>query len=442
MQTKREKIGYEMTLLPPLESLIPEDHRLRKLNRVLDLGFVHEAVRERYCPDNGRPSIDPEVVIRLFVLQAIGGIRSVRELMREVQVNLAYRWFIGYRLEETLPDHSTLSRALERFGDEVFNRLFSESIGRCQRSGLIGGRVLHVDATTIRADLDANRVGTVDSPDPEARLGRFPGGKKAPGYKQATVADGQSRVVVGVKVFPANRADDTEMVSLIDEVRDHLGAAPEAVCGDMSYGSGQNRAALEERGIRLVSPAQKPVTCAGRDGFTVEDFSYDEQRDEFTCPAGAILRYIGLDTTRSGRRRYRASKAACRDCVLRERCTRHQYRTIQVGSYHAALIRLRADSRTASFRQFYRSRAPVIEGVFAEAKQWHGLRRAWRRGLAKMRVQCLLIAAVMNFKRLAAAFIGFSVVLSISDAFRRLIRRFLTRSWRSNYSLAALTDNV
>jgi len=440
MQTKREKMGYEMTLLPSLESLIPEDHRLRKLNRVLDLGFVHEAVRERYCPDNGRPSIDPEVVIRLFVLQAIEGIRSVRELMREVQVNLAYRWFIGYRLEESLPDHSTLSRALERFGDEVFDRLFSESIGRCQRSGLIEGRVLHVDATTIRADLDANRVGKPGSPDPEARFGRFPGGKKAPGYKQATVADGQSRVVVGVKVFPANRADDTEMVSLIDEVTDQLGTEPEAVCGDMSYGSGQNRAELEERGIRLVSPAQKPITYTGREGFTVEDFDYDRQRDEFTCPAGAVLRYIGLDTTRPGRRRYRASKKACRDCALRDRCTRQKCRSIKVGPHHAALIRLRADSRTESFRQFYRSRAPVIEGVFAEAKQWHGLRRAWRRGLAKMRVQCLLIAAVMNFKRLATAFIGFSAVLSISDAFRRLIGRFLTRVWRSNHPSVAFSD--
>lgn len=286
MQTKREKTGYEMTLLPPLESLIPKNHRLRKLNRVLDLGFVHRAVRERYCPDNGRPSIDPEVVIRLFVLQAIEGIRSVRELMREVQVNLAYRWFIGYRLEESLPDHSTLSRALERFGDEVFNRLFSESIGRCQRSGLIGGRVLHVDATTIRADLDANRVGTADSPDPDARFGRFPGGKKAPGYKQATVADGQFRVVVGVKVFPANRADDTEMVSLMDEVTDRLGAEPEAVCGDMSYGSERNRAELGERGIRLVSPAQKPSRSTGRDSFTVEDFTYEEQQDKFICPGG------------------------------------------------------------------------------------------------------------------------------------------------------------
>ena len=154
MQTKREKPGYGMMLLPPLESFIPSDHRLRKLNQVLDLSFIHEAVRDRYCQDNGRPSIDPEVVVRLFILQAIEGIRSVRELMNEVQVNLAYRWFIGYRVDEPLPDHSTLSRALDRFGDEVFNALFLQSLDQCRRSGLVEGRVLHLDATMIRADID------------------------------------------------------------------------------------------------------------------------------------------------------------------------------------------------------------------------------------------------------------------------------------------------
>ena len=188
MQTRREKLGYGMTLLPPLEELIPADHVLRKLERVLDLSFIHAVVRDRYCQDNGRPSIDPEVVMRLFLIQALQGIRSVRELMSEVQVNLAYRWFIGYRVEEALPDHSTLSRALDRFGDQVFNALFARSIAQCRESGLVEGRVLHLDATLIRADLDANRVNQPDSPDPDARFGRGPGGRKIPGYKQPAEA--------------------------------------------------------------------------------------------------------------------------------------------------------------------------------------------------------------------------------------------------------------
>ena len=217
MQTKRELKQTRMMLLPPLEAFIPDDHPIRRINRVLDLSFVHEAVREHYCQDNGRPSIDPEVIIRLFLLQAIEGISHVRELMRQVQVDLAYRWFIGYDLDEELPDHSTLSRALDRFGDEVFDELFKRSISQCKASGLIEGRVLHIDATTIRADLDINRTGKDDSSDKDARFGHFPDGRRRPGYKQQTVVDGGKRVIVGLSVYPANRTEGDDAVDAIDQ---------------------------------------------------------------------------------------------------------------------------------------------------------------------------------------------------------------------------------
>ena len=402
MQTKREPVGYEMTLLPPVEQMIPEEYWLRKLNRVLDLSFVHDAVRDRYCQDNGRGSIDPEVVIRLFLLYALTGVRSIRELMREVQVNVAYRWFIKYRVDEPVPDHSTLSKALDRFGDAVFDELFARSITQCQASGLIEGRVLHLDATVIRADLDESRVDQPDSPDPDARLGRFPGDEIAPGYKQHTVVDNRARVVVGLSVTAADVHESTEAVGMIDQATARLGETPEVVCADAAYASGANRAALEERGVRLVSPPPKPVTYTGTDYFTTEDFTYDAEADVFECPGGATLQFIGCATDRPNRRRYRTSKRTCHGCALREKCTRGNYRTLKVGTHHAALVRLRADSRTESFRELYRTRAPAVEGVFAEAKCWHGLRRARWRGLVKVRVQCLLVAAVLNFKRLAS----------------------------------------
>jgi transposase len=190
MQTKREKSQSEMMLLPSMEERIPESYYLRRLNRVLDLSFVHEAVRDKYCQDNGRPSIDPEVIVRLMLLLAITGRSSVRGLMQEVDLHLGYRWFIGYGPSEALPDHSTLSKALDRFGDEVFNELFRRSVEQCEASGLTGGKVMHVDATTIRADIDKDRVRRDDSSDRDARFGRFPDGTIQPGYKQQTVVDG------------------------------------------------------------------------------------------------------------------------------------------------------------------------------------------------------------------------------------------------------------
>jgi len=402
MQTKRERVQQAMMLLPPLETFIPEDHRLRKLNRVLDLCFVHDAVREKYCQDNGRPSIDPEVVVRLFLIQAMHGITHVRELMRQVQVNLAYRWFIGYELDEPLPDHSTLSKALDRLGDEVFDRLFQRSIAQCQASGLIEGRVLHVDATTIRADLNAGKVQAADSPDPDARFGRFPGGWIKPGYKQHTVADGKSRVVLGLSVTPGDVQEHDEAVRVVDEAISRLGEAPEAVCADRGYASGENASAMEERGLRFVSPPPQPKTYTGEPYFSVEAFAYDEERDRFTCPAGKVLTY-GTTEKQRGRRSYHARRSDCRICPLKAQCTTAERRQLKVTRHHGSLVRLRADSKTESFKKLYASRAPVIEGVFAESKQWHSLSRAWRRGLSKMKVQCLLISAILNFKRLIAA---------------------------------------
>jgi transposase len=402
MQTKREIRQAEMMLLPSMEERIPASYFLRRLNRVLDLGFVHDAVRDKYCQDNGRPSIDPEVIIRLFLLQAITGQRWVRRLLQEVDLHLGYRWFIGYGPSEPLPDHSTLSKALDRFGDEVFDELLARSVEQCQRSGLIEGKVLHVDATTIRADINKDRVGREDSSDPDARFGRFPDGSLKPGYKQHTVADGKKGVVLAVVVTPADHMEGSSALEIIDEAITWLGKVPEAVCADSAYASGANAAGCEERGIRLVSPPRRPRNHHSKGYFSVERFCYDEVKDEFVCPAGEVLRNVGRFAGRRERRKYRGSQAVCQRCVLKAQCTPGIQRCLNVGIHHGALERLRADSKTDSFRQYYRSRAPVIEGVFAQGKQWHGLGRAWRRGLRKMLIQSLLVASVLNFKLMAA----------------------------------------
>lgn len=398
MQTKRDISQQEMILLPPLEHFIPGDHQLKRLNRVLDLSFVHEVVRDRYCQTNGRASIDPEVILRIFILQAISGITKVRALLREIHVNLAYRWFIGYRLDEALPDHSTLSKALDRFGDELFDELFARSIAACQKSGLIEGKMLHVDATTIRADIDKNKVNKSESSDSDARFGRFGDGSKQPGYKQQTVVDDAHGVVVAVEITPANEADDPALLGMIDGATARLGLIPDVVCADGGYASGANAAGCEERHIRLVSPPQAvPANQAGH--FTIEQFTYDETEDEFTCPAGEKLRNVGR-TGRESQRRYRSRQRSCQRCPLHSACTTAPMRSLTVSPGHGALERLRADRQTESFRTLYRRRAPVAEGVFADSKQRHGLRRAWRRGLPKMRIQSLLIATVINLKRL------------------------------------------
>lgn len=253
----------------------------------------------------------------------------------------------------------------------------------------------------------------------------FPTGQYGQGYKQQTVVDDAHRVVVGLEVFAANRAEGVDAEGLIDTVREEVGLSPEVVCADGAYASGANRAAFEAREIRLVSPPQPvPENRAGH--FAIDQFVYDEESDEFSCPAGERLRYAGRTGENGCRRKYRGRQKVCRRCALKSQCSAAAVRCLTVSENHGALVRLRADSQTESFRWLYRRRAPVIEGVFAEAKQRHGLRRAWRRGLTKMRIQCLLIAAVINFKRLITLLAPYSASVRVDYALIQLLRTLLT----------------
>lgn len=430
MQTKRDNTQQSMELMPSLEEQIPEDYYLRRLNRVLDLRFVHELVRPLYCQANGRPSVDPEVVIRLFLLQAITGTSSVRELLREAQLHLGWRWFIGYGAAEALPDHSTLSRALTRFGDEVFNEVFRRSIAQCRASGLIEGRILHLDATTIRADLDKDQTGKAGASDQDARFGRFPGGVKAPGYKQQTLVDDSSRVIVALEVMPANVNEGSAVTGVLEEALDQTEGV-EAICADSAYASGFNNHLCEQAGVRLVSPPRAARNHHSGNQYPIEQFQYDEERDVFICPAGRTLERKGRSGNKDGRWKYMASARDCGSCPVKAQCTQAPQRGLSAGEHHGSLVRLRQDSRTFGFRWLYRRRSSVVEGVFAEGKEWHGLRRAWRRGLAKVRVQCLLIAAVLNFKRLGQA------VLRRTAGVQALQRALAQLPWPECPALAA-----
>jgi len=223
-------------------------------------------------------------------------------------------------------------------------------------------------------------------------------------------------------------------------VIDRLDNTPEVLCADSGYGCGKNRALSEERGVRLISPPQK---AQGKEGcFTVEDFIFDESNDVFVCPAGNRLQYIGDASDDRKRRRYAALRSVCGVCDWKSCCTTYSRREIKVSSSHGSLVRLRADSKTESFKELYRQRAPVIEGVFAEAKQWHGLARAWRRGLMKMRMQSFLIAAVMNYKRLGTLY---RIVLLVISRFERKLQciwsnlRDLKQSIRQQTEINILT---
>jgi len=152
-----------------IEKIIPENHLLRRIKKVLDFSFIRELMKSYYCEDNGRPSIDPEVFFRMQLIAYLYGIPSDRQLCKEIQVNLAYRWFIGLSLEDEVPDHSSLTRIRDRFGEEVFKEVFERIDEQCQKAGIVTGKKMIADAPLIEADASLDSMVEREEPDPDYR---------------------------------------------------------------------------------------------------------------------------------------------------------------------------------------------------------------------------------------------------------------------------------
>ena len=157
---KQDRWQEDLFVAAPLSSIIPEDHILKRVDKVLNLSWLRKEVESLYCNDNGRPGIDPEAAIRLMLAGFFHGIVHDRKLMRETQVNLAIRWFCGFRLNEQLPDHSSLTRIRQRWGPELFKRIFGHTVKACIDAGLVNGETVHIDSTLIRADVSWESLTT------------------------------------------------------------------------------------------------------------------------------------------------------------------------------------------------------------------------------------------------------------------------------------------
>ena len=435
MLGRKSRDQVELFVAGSLEQLVPEDHVLARVDRVLDLGWLHGEVADCYCADNGRPGIDPEVAVRLMLAGLLLRIVHDRRLMREAQVNIAIRWFIGYGLHERLPDHSSLTRIRQRWGEERFRKIFQRTVTACLEAQIATAEVVHVDASLIRADVSweslvkrhADEVMTENpggAPDGERRR-RRPGAKTKkvsltdpdasmattsrgqrlePCYKQHTAVDDSSGVVLDVAVTTGETNEGTMIEAQIDEVRAITGHELATVTGDAGYAHAHVYGGLERRGIDPLIPAKKE---GFRSRVPLSRFRYDATNDIVKCPRGKILRPIY--PSRDGRY-FRARLRDCRRCTLRGDClpkTRAN-KTVVVPSDYPALLRARRrrlrwseDDRRLYQRHLWRS-----EGFHGEAKTWHGLGRAVRRGLDNMKIQAYLTAAAINLKRLVAALLA------------------------------------
>jgi transposase len=438
----RDRCQPELFVVGSLRDVLPDDHVLIRVDRVLNLSWLRSEVADTYCPDNGRPGIDPEVAVRLMLAGLLLGIVHDRRLMREAQVNLAIRWFVGYRLDERLPDHSSLTNIRKRWGSERFRRIFERTVQACVAAGIAKGEVVHIDSTLIRADVsweaiarrhaetvveanaDNGETASPDDPtsgppargrrsalavctsDPDATLSTNHSGRRSePAYKQDTAVDGERGVILDVAVTTGAVHDTMTVEQQLDAIPPLTGRPIAVATMDSAYATTRVFAALEARNIEAVVPAK--MERPPRKGvIPVRRFKLDARHNIVRCPRGRVLKPHGKPDS-DGFQHFRAQPRDCRPCPLRAVCfsPTMKRRAILLHKDHPALLRARRKRLRWAQREayFYASHRAKVEGVHGEEKTWHGLARARRRGLHNMKIQAYLTAAVINLKRLIAA---------------------------------------
>ena len=428
----RQEWGQEdLFVAGSMRDLIPDDYILKCVNKVLDLSWLRDEVRDVYDEAIGRPSIDPESAVRLMLAGFFHGIVHDRKLMREARMHIGIRWFAGFRLHEKLPDHSSLTRIRQRWGEERFKRVFQKTVQACIEAGLVSGETVHVDATLIRADVSweslveqhADKVMTendegpkgpgrprerrkqpkkISKTDPEATLTTSKNSyRMEPSFKQHTAVDDKAGVVVDVAVTTGDASEGQALLKQIGRIETTTERKIETLTADAGYAHSANYAALEERGTTAIIPPQKEA--ARRGVIPLRRFAYDGKHHIVACPAGNVMR---RRTRGKSGWVYKADRRDCGACPLRSRCfsAKSQCRTVLIVDGYEALLRARRQRLRwdEDMTQAYRRHRWRVEGIHGEAKTQHGLRRAVRRGMSNVAIQAYLTAAVMNLKRLAA----------------------------------------
>ena len=439
-----EQTALEMVTL---DELVPKDHLLRKIDAVIDFSFIHDRVAGLYCPDNGRPPLDPTLMFKALFVGYLFGIRSERQLVREIEVNVAYRWFLKLKLTDTVFDASTLSQnRRRRFSDtsvaqDIFDAIVEQAIGH----GLVDGTVLYTDSTHLKAnankgkydlallqksradywaDLDraiaADRQAHGQKPlkekerapreketkvsrtDPDAGYMVRDGKPKGFFYLDHRTVDGRLAIITDIHVPPANVHDSIVYLDRLDRQRTRFGLDVRAVGLDAGYATTGIAQGLETRHILGVTGYRNPTPP--RDGMMRKSkYVFEPDNDGYRCPEGQLLSYATTD--RNGYKHYRSDPTICRDCPLLASCTSNAkaQRTITRHVWQDARERTDAHRKTDWGKAIYKRRKETVERSFADAKQLHGHRYARFRGLMRVACQCLLQAAAQNIKKIAMA---------------------------------------
>ena len=424
-----------------LEQFVPGDHILRAIDRFVDLDDMRGYLADYYSA-TGRPSVDPELIIRMLIVGYCFGIRSERRLCEEVHLNLAYRWFCHLDLEAKVPDHSTFSKNRHgRFRErDLFRHVFDTVVQRCLDEGLIGGDGFAVDASLIAADANKQKsvpsseatdwqnlarsrrsvqeyLDTLDDAawgaasestpkfisksDPASQWSGANKGHAFFAYSDNYLIDLKSAVIVDVEATRSIRqAEVGSTKTMLVRAQEKFGLKPNRLAADTAYGTADLLHWLDEE--QKIAP-HIPVfdKSARRDGtFARADFTYDAQQNSYTCPGGKTLRTTGT-VVNDDQHLYRASKKDCEVCPLKPRCCpKEPARKVPRNIHEKSRDVARAAVGTSIYERSCRERKK-IEMLFAHLKNIVGVRRLRLRGPCGAKDEFTIAAMVQNLRKLA-----------------------------------------
>lgn len=444
MYRKKEKNSQREIKFVCLEDLVPENHILREIDRAIDFDFIYEEVKGLYKEEEwGKPGIDPVSLFKIVFIQYLFGIRSMRQTIKDIEVNTAYRWFIGFDLFEPIPHFTTFGKNYSRrFKDtDIFERIFYHILEEAVRCGFVDASAIFIDGTHIKAsankkkntkseievevkayqkalneEINAQRKEhgkkpfdfddddtppptkniTTSTTDPECGLFHKGEHEKQFAYVSNTACD-KNAFVLGFTAAPGNKHDSTTFHDVFEEVTEKF-AEIEAVAVDAGYKTPAIAKAIIDKGIAPCMPKTRPMTQKGF--FKKYDYVYDEFHDCFICPNNKALKFSTVN--RDGYREFKSNPEDCKVCSLREQCTHSKncQKTVTQHVWWEYMEQVHDNIYTPKLRDIYFQRKETIERIFADGKENHNLRYTQMRGLAKVKMQLTLIFACMNLLKL------------------------------------------
>ena len=423
-----------------IEEFVPQEHLLRKIDSAVDFTQVYDFVTELYCKNNGRPSVDPVVLVKMVLIQHLYGIGSLRRTHEEISMNVAYRWFLGYLMNEEIPHFSTVSYNFKhRFTEHTVENVFNWILNEINNAGYLSPEAVFIDGTHIKAnanmkkavkkavpqasniyedqlmkEINEDREGHGKKPfdgkkekeekiinesttDPESGVFHQGEHKKCFAYSAQTACD-KNGYIMGVEVNSGNVNDSVAFDGLYDKLTEKFPEI-ETIVADAGYKTPWICKKIIDDGRIPSLPYKRPMTKKGF--FQKYKYAYDEYYDCYICPNNQILNYT--TTNRDGYRAYKSIPYQCAKCEMIGQCTESKAQQKLVSRHiWEDYLELADDYRyTPKYKALYEQRKETIERVFADAKEKYAMRYTQYRGLTQVSNWVKLKFAAMNLKKFA-----------------------------------------